>query len=91
MDEDKARELIQTCEQSIKEYSASERDKNQLKAELLYHMIEVNAVNDTVVSLESVQALYKEVSSAEKLNRTTKKMLEEIQQMLPVSYVCRKQ
>ena len=54
-------------------------------------MIEVNAVNDTVVSLESVQALYKEVSSAEKLNRTTKKMLEEIQQMLPVSYVCRKQ
>ncbi len=91
MDEDKARELIQTCEQSIKEYSASEREKNQLKAELLYHMIEVNAVNDTVVSLESVQALYKEVSSAEKLNRTTKKMLEEIQQMLPVSYVCRKQ
>ena len=91
MDEDKARELIQTCEQSIKEYSASEREKNQLKAELLYHMIEVNAVNDTVVSLESVQALYKEVSSAEKLNRTTMKMLEEIQQMLPVSYVCRKQ
>ena len=91
MDEDKARELIQTCEQSIKEYSASEREKNQLKAELLYHMIEVNAVNDTVVSLESVQALYKEVSSAEKLNCTTKKMLEEIQQMLPVSYVCRKQ
>ena len=91
MDEDKARELIQTCEQSIKEYSASEREKNQLKAELLYHMIEVNAVNDTVVSLESVQALYKEVSSVEKLNRTTKKMLEEIQQMLPVSYVCRKQ
>ena len=91
MDEDKARELIQTCEQSIKDYSASEREKNQLKAELLYHMIEVNAVNDTVVSLESVQALYKEVSSAEKLNRTTKKMLEEIQQMLPVSYVCRKQ
>ena len=91
MDEDKDRELIQTCEQSIKEYSASEREKNQLKAELLYHMIEVNAVNDTVVSLESVQALYKEVSSAEKLNRTTKKMLEEIQQMLPVSYVCRKQ
>ena len=90
MDEDKARELIQTCEQSINEYSASEREKNQLKAELLYHMIEVNAVNDTVVSLESVQALYKEVSSAEKLNRTTKKMLEEIQQMLPVSYVCRK-
>ena len=91
MNEDKARELIQTCEQSIKESSASEREKNQLKAELLYHMIEVNAVNDTVVSLESVQALYKEVSSAEKLNRTTKKMLEEIQQMLPVSYVCRKQ
>ena len=88
MDEDKARELIQTCELSIKESSASEREKNQLKAEFLYHMIEVNAVNDTVVSLESVQALYKEVSSAEKLNLTTKKMLEQIQQMLPVSCVC---
>lgn len=59
-----------------------------MKADLLYHMIGVNIVNDTVVPVESVKTLYKELSSAEKLNRTTKKVLEQIKQILPAFYVC---
>ena len=59
LDEEKARKLIQDCEQSINDFSASEREKNQLKAEFLNRMVEVNAVNDAVVSVETVQALYK--------------------------------
>lgn len=45
-------------------------------------------MNDTVVPVESVKTLYKELSSAEKLNRTTKKVLEQIKQILPAFYVC---
>lgn len=81
-DEAKAKEHIELCEKVI-EGMTNEREKNFTIATMLTTLVKVNLVNTAVVSNENVKEIFTALSSSPKLNRQTKKMVEDIQALIP--------
>lgn len=66
----------------------SEKARNQLKALFLQSLLRINMVNGNVVPDEKVAATLKALSSSEKLNHMTKRLLEQIKTCCPKWSVC---
>ena len=81
-DEAKAKELIEKCEKAIEEI-ANEREKNYAVATMLVTLVKVNLINPAVVSNDNVKEIYAALTSSTKLNKQTKKIIEELQPMIP--------
>lgn len=81
-DEAKAKEQIELCEKLI-EGMTNEREKNFTIATMLTTLVKVNLVNTAVVSNENVKEIFTALSSSPKLNRQTKKMVEDLQVLIP--------
>ena len=81
-DETKAKELIEKCEKAI-EGVANEREKNYAVATMLVTLVKVNLINPAVVSNDNVKEIYAALTSSTKLNKQTKKIIEELQPMIP--------
>ena len=66
----------------------SEKARNQLKALFLQSLLRVNMVNRNVVPEEKVAATLKALSSSEKLNHMTMRLLEQLKTYCPKWGVC---
>ena len=81
-DEAKAKELIEMCEKAI-EGVTNEREKNYAVATMLAMLVKVNLINPVIVSNDNVKEIYVALTSSTKLNKQTKKIIEELQLLIP--------
>ena len=74
--------LIEMGEKVI-EGVTNEREKNYAVATMLVTLVKVNLINPAVVSNDNVKEIYAALTSSTKLNKQTKKIIEELQPMIP--------
>ena len=61
----------------------NEREKNYAVATMLVTLVKVNLINPAVVSNDNVKEIYAALTSSTKLNKQTKKIIEELQPLIP--------